>query len=95
MAAPESPLPARIAAVPTGHTVAEALDEYWRSKGMLPPSREELADLPPWPEEDAAAFERHIHEMFERIDEHETIVPPITLKQLEAFFANCRTNKNP
>ena len=69
MDTPGSPLPARIATLPTGPTVAEALDAYWRSKGMTPPSREKLANLPPWPEEDAAAFEKVINDMFEQIDD--------------------------
>ena len=69
MDVPESPLPDQIAAVPTGHTVTEALDDYWRSKGVPPPSREKLANLPPWSDEDATAFEQSIHEAFESVDE--------------------------
>lgn len=59
------------AALRGSHTVGEALDAYWRSKGMEPPNREKLADLPPWPKEDADAFERVINEMFERVDKDE------------------------
>ena len=52
-----------------GHTVAEALDAMYRAEGLEPPTREQLADLPPWPKEDADAFEKIIDDLFERIDD--------------------------
>ena len=58
-----------LASLPPGHTVAEALNAMCRAEGLEPSNREQLANLPPWPEEDAAAFEKVIDDMFERIDE--------------------------
>ena len=51
-----------------GPTVTEALDDYWRSKGMTPPERKKSSAPAPWPEEDAAAFEKVINDLFERIE---------------------------
>ena len=51
-----------------GPTVTEALDDYWRSKGMTPPERKKSSQPVPWPEEDAAAFEKVINDLFEQIE---------------------------
>ena len=72
MSTPKTPsLTRSLAGMSPRHTVAEALDAYFLSKGITPPSREDLANLPPWPKEDADAFERVINEMFEQIDEEQ------------------------
>ena len=51
-----------------GPTVTEALDDYWHSRGMTPPDRKKSSRPVPWPEEDAAAFEKVINDLFERIE---------------------------
>ena len=54
---------------PVRHTVGEALDEISRMMEFPPATARDPATLPPWPEEDAVAFERAIDEACEQVDE--------------------------
>ena len=49
-------------------SAAEALDEICHEMGITPLTTEEAAALPPWTDEEAAAFERTINEVFEQIE---------------------------
>lgn len=62
--APSSP-----AKVPATLSAAAAWDEICRGMGIVPLSEEDAANLPPWTEEEAAAFERAVNESGEQIDE--------------------------
>jgi hypothetical protein len=57
------------AKLPTGPNVATVIDEICRSMGVAPSTAEEIANLPPWTEEEANAFERTINEAFEQVEE--------------------------
>ena len=59
------PSPAKSLVAPSA---AEALGEICAGMGIAPLTAEEAADLPPWAEEDANAFERTINEAFEQIE---------------------------
>ena len=54
--------------VPTGPTVSEMMEEFYRVSGIVPPTAREVTNLPPWTDEEAVAFERTINELFEQIE---------------------------
>ena len=54
---------------PVTSTAASVMDGFRRMMGIIPLSEEEAAHLPPWTEEEAAAFERNINEAFEQIED--------------------------
>ena len=56
------------AKVPATLSAAAAWDEICRGMGISIVTAEEAANLPPWTEEEAAAFERAINESGEQID---------------------------
>ncbi len=57
------------AKMPVGPSAAAAWDEICRGMGITPLTTEEAANLPPWTDEEADAFERTINEAFEQIEE--------------------------
>ena len=52
-----------------GPTFSELLQEFYREAGIVPPTAEEMANVPPWTDEEAVAFARSIDEVCEQIDE--------------------------
>ena len=63
---PPPPAPAAGSAART--RAAEAWDEICAGLGIATLSAEEAANLPPWTEAEAAAFERTIEEAFEGVE---------------------------
>ena len=61
--------PATAAKIPITLNAADALSEICRGMGIVPLSKDEAANLPPWTEQEAAAFKRTINETFEQIEE--------------------------
>ena len=59
-----APLPSGMVVQPAG----PVLRQIGQAMGLTTPPTEQLADLPPWPQEDADAFERSIEEVCEQID---------------------------
>ena len=68
MSATVDTVPPSTAKVPGTISATAAWDEICRGMGIAPLTAEEAADLPPWTEEDANAFERTINEAFEQIE---------------------------
>ena len=60
------------AEISTRSTVKDVLAFFWKEKGIAPPTKEELDNVPPWTEEEADAFERNINEAFEQIEDEDT-----------------------
>lgn len=63
---PSSPTRSKL---PTGPSVASVLDAACQELGIAVLSDAEAAQLSPWTEMEAAAFERTINEAFEQIEE--------------------------
>ena len=59
-----APLPAGLVVQPAG----PVLRQIGQAMGLATPPTEPPADLPPWPQEDADAFERSIEEVCEQIE---------------------------
>ncbi len=59
-----APFPAGMMVQPAG----PVLRQIGQAMGLTTPPTEPLADLPPWPQEDADAFERSIEEVCEQIE---------------------------
>ena len=69
MSATVDSVPSPPVKVPATVSAVAAWDEICRGMGITPLTAEEAANLPPWTEEEAKAFERAVNESGEQIDE--------------------------
>lgn len=58
-----------VRALPAGPTFAKEMETFYRQPGIVPPTAEEIANVAPWTEEEADAFERAINKACEQVDE--------------------------